>query len=121
MNRFEQKKIRLQRRKLRIKRKLQTSAERPRMCISRSNKHFRAQIVDDSKGHTLVAVSTLDKDFPAMKNRGNIAAAKELGKMVAEKAKKNGVSMVVFDRNGLLYHGKIKAFADAARESGLQF
>lgn len=121
MNSLEQKKIRLRRRKLRIKRKLQTSAERPRLCISRSNKHFRVQIIDDTKGVTLVAASTCDKAFPDMKNRGNSAAAKELGKLLAEKAKQSGITAVVFDRNGLLYHGKIKAFADAARESGLTF
>lgn len=91
------------------------------MCISRSNKHFRVQIIDDRAGVTLVAASTLDKEFPEMKNRGNITAAQALGKLIAEKAKQRGVTTIVFDRNGMLYHGKIKAFADAARESGLTF
>jgi large subunit ribosomal protein L18 len=79
------------------------------------------QVIDDVKCVTLVAMSSLAKDFPSMKSRVNIEAAKVLGKLVAEKAKAAGITKVTFDRNGLLYHGRVKAFADAAREHGLEF
>jgi len=91
------------------------------MCISRSNKNFYVQIIDDSKGHTLVSASTLEKDFPITNHRSNKAAAKELGKIIAQRAVAKNIKQVVFDRNGYLYHGKIKEFADAARENGLEF
>jgi len=121
MDKLSLKAKRLVRRKLRIKRKIRANKERPRLCISKSNTNFYAQIIDDHKGHTLVAMSTLSGEFPAMKNRGNIEAAKTLGEIFAKKAVSLGVTRVVFDRNGQLYHGKIKAFADAARENGLEF
>jgi large subunit ribosomal protein L18 len=79
------------------------------------------QIIDDVKKHTIIAYSSLAKDFPKMKSRVNIEAAKVLGKIVADKAKAQGITKVVFDRNGFLFHGRIKAFADSARENGLEF
>ncbi|MBN1531942.1 MAG: 50S ribosomal protein L18 [Spirochaetes bacterium] len=121
MNRNTLKQKRLQRRKLRIKRKLNPKKDRMRLCISRSNKSLYAQIIDDAKGTTEVGISTLSKDFAGLKVKNNKDAAKELGKAVAAKALERGIKIVVFDRNGFLYHGKIKAFADSARESGLQF
>jgi large subunit ribosomal protein L18 len=121
MNRLELKRKRHQRRRLRIRERIGTSPDRPRLCVYRSNKNFYAQIIDDSQGFTMVAASTLEKDFPAMKNRGNVAAAKILGKIIAERAQQKGITGVVFDRSGYLYHGKVKAFADAARENGLAF
>jgi large subunit ribosomal protein L18 len=120
MNKLAMQKKRTIRRRLRIKQKIKRS-ENPRLCLSRSNKNFYAQIIDDQKGHTLVALSTLSKDFSDLKNRGNIEAAKQLGKKVAEIALSKGIKSVVFDRNGYLYHGKVKAFADSARENGLEF
>ncbi len=121
MNRIELKKSRYNRRRLRIKRKIKSSSERLRLCISRSTKGFYCQIIDDSKGFTLISASTLEKSFPETKNKGNIKAAKSLGKIIAERALGKGMKQVVFDRNGYLYHGKIKAFADSARENGLEF
>ena len=122
MDKITLKKKRLVRRKLKIKNKLnQRNKEILRLCISKSNKSFYAQIIDDVKGQTVLAMSTLSKEFGALKNGGNIEAAKALGKAIAEKAAEKGIKNVVFDRNGNLYHGKIKAFADAARENGLEF
>ena len=121
MDKLALKKKRFTRRRIRVKKKIRKNSDIFRLCISRSNKNFYAQIIDDTKGHTLVALSSLSKDFPEIKNRGNIEAAKTLGKLVAEIAVKKGIKNVVFDRNGYLYHGKIKAFADAARENGLEF
>lgn len=95
--------------------------DRLRLCVSRSNKNIYAQIIDDSKKATEIGISTLSKEFSHLKNRSNIASAKELGKSIALKAKERGITKVVFDRNGFLYHGKIKAFAESARENGLQF
>ena len=92
-----------------------------RLCISKHTMNLYAQIIDDEKQNTLVAMSTLAKEFPAMKNKANKEAAKVLGKMLAEKAIKAGIKKVVFDRNGYKYHGKVKALADAARENGLEF
>lgn len=121
MNKASLKKIRTRKRKLRIKKSIIPKTDRPRLCISRSNKNFYAQIINDSEGKTLVGLSTQTADFKEMRNRGNSEAAKKLGKLIAGKAAEKGISEVVFDRNGYLYHGKIKAFADAARENGLKF
>lgn len=121
MDKLSLKKKRFERRRIRIKKKVRNNSEYLRLCISRSNKNFYAQIIDDSKSHTLVAISSLSKEFPDMKNTGNIEAAKALGKLLAEKAAAIGIKKVIFDRNGNLYHGKIKAFADSARENGLEF
>ena len=100
----------------RIRRKLSGTAERPRLNIYRSLNHIYAQVIDDQKGETLVSASSIK-----LKTGGNVAAAKEIGKTVAEKAVEKGIKKVVFDRGGYLYHGRIKALADAAREAGLEF
>jgi large subunit ribosomal protein L18 len=100
----------------RIRRKLSGTGERPRLNVYRSLNHIYAQVIDDQAGVTLVSASTIK-----MKTGGNVAAAKEIGKAVAEKAVEKGIKKVVFDRGGYLYHGRIKALADAAREAGLEF
>ena len=100
----------------RIRRKLAGTAERPRLNVYRSLNHIYAQVIDDQKGETLVSASTIK-----LKTGGNIASAKEIGKTVAELAVKQGIKKVVFDRGGYLYHGRVKALADAAREAGLDF
>ena len=102
----------------RIRRKLSGTGERPRLNVYRSLNHIYAQVIDDQKGETLVSASTLALK---LKTGGNIASAKEIGKAVAEAAVKQGIKKVVFDRGGYLYHGRIKALADAAREAGLEF
>jgi len=102
----------------RIREKLAGSTERPRLNVYRSLNHIYAQVIDDQKGETLAAVSTLALK---LKTGGNVAAAKEIGKAIAEKAMAKGIKKVVFDRGGFLYHGRIKALADAAREGGLEF
>ena len=93
---------------------------RPRLSIHRSGKHIYAQVIDDAAGKTIVAASTLEKDVRGT-NGSNIEAASSVGKRVAEAAKQAGVTQVVFDRGGFLYHGRVKALADAAREAGLEF
>jgi large subunit ribosomal protein L18 len=103
----------------RIRRKLQGSTERPRLAVFRSVAHIYAQIIDDSKGRTIVSASSVDKGNRT--NGGNLAAAKAIGKAVAEKAKQQGITKVVFDRGGYVYHGRVKALADAARAAGLEF
>jgi large subunit ribosomal protein L18 len=102
----------------RIRQKLSGTAVRPRLNVYRSLNHIYAQVIDDATGTTLASASTLAGKITA---GGNIAAAKEVGKLVAEKAIEKGVKKVVFDRGGYLYHGRIKALADAAREAGLDF
>ena len=94
----------------------------PRLSVHRSSKHIYAQIIDDQAGHTVAAASTLDADFKkASKSTANAAAAAAVGKIVAERAKKQGIGAVVFDRGGYIFHGRVKALADAAREAGLKF
>jgi large subunit ribosomal protein L18 len=102
----------------RIRAKLSGTGERPRLNVYRSLNHLYAQVIDDQNGETLVATSTLALK---LKTGGNVAAAKEIGKSIAEKAVEKGIKKVVFDRGGFLYHGRIKALADAAREAGLEF
>ncbi len=98
------------------------AAGRPRLCVFRSGRYIYAQVIDDLKGHTVAAASTLEKDVKsAIKNTSNTEAAAEVGKLIAERALKAGVTDVVFDRGGYRYHGRVKALADAARESGLAF
>ena len=104
---------------VRIRRRLKGSSERPRLAIFRSVAHIYAQVIDDSNGTTLVSASSTEKN--GVKTGGNVAAAKEIGKRVAERAKEKGIAKVVFDRGGYLYHGRVKALADAAREAGLEF
>lgn len=105
----------------RIRKNLTGSEARPRLCVFRSNKHIYAQIVDDSKGRTLVAASSVETEGKGEKGGGNIAAAKTVGKIVAQRAKDKGIQAVLFDRGGYIYHGRVKALADAAREAGLKF
>jgi large subunit ribosomal protein L18 len=106
----------------RLRSKLAGTAERPRMAVFRSLDHVYVQIIDDDKGHTLVSASTVEKAFAETKqSTGNIEAAKYVGKLVAERAKQNGIESVVFDRGGHIYLGKVKALAEAAREAGLKF
>jgi large subunit ribosomal protein L18 len=103
----------------RIRRKVAGSTARPRLAVFRSVKHIYAQVIDDSVGHTLAAASSAEKKD--VKSGGNVAGAKAVGKLLAERAKEKGVKSVVFDRGGYLYHGRVKALADAAREGGLEF
>jgi large subunit ribosomal protein L18 len=111
-----------QHRKERIRKKVEGTPERPRLTVFRSAKHIYAQIVDDTKGTTLVTVSTLSKDIRGDANdKAKTDAAKLIGTAVANACKTKGIAKVVFDRNGYLYHGRIKALADAAREAGLDF
>ena len=106
---------------IRIRKKLRGTTERPRLTVFRSTAHIYAQVIDDTKGVTLVAASSTEKAAAVKKGAGgNLAAAKEIGKRVAERAKENGINKMVFDRGGYLYHGRVKALADAAREAGLE-
>lgn len=111
------------RRKARVRRSIQARAYgKPRLSIFRSSKQIYAQIIDDAKGVTLVAASSLEKDKrESLKTGANIEAAKEIGKLIAERAKAAGVKDVVFDRGAYMYHGRVKALADGAREGGLSF
>lgn len=106
----------------RVRTRVEGTPERPRLAIYRSLDHIYAQIIDDRAGKTLVSASSVDGESKKnLKGGGNVAAAKVIGKLVAERAKAAGVSKVVFDRGGYKYHGRVKALADAAREAGLQF
>lgn len=107
-------------RKKRIRARLEGTVERPRLSVFRSNRHIYVQLVDDTKGHTLVAASSLEEELKD-KVGGTIEGAKTLGNLVAKRALAKNISQVVFDRSGYLYHGRIKAVADAAREGGLKF
>jgi large subunit ribosomal protein L18 len=109
-------------RKIRIRKKLSGTEERPRMCVYKSEKHIYVQIINDESATTLVAASTNDKELKGkIEKTWNIEAAKQVGKLVAERAKAKGISKIAFDRSGYKYHGRIKALADASRESGLEF
>ena len=108
-----------QRRHWRVRTRVTGTAERPRLAVFRSNKHITAQVIDDRAGHTLVAASSTEPGFEGA--GGNVDAAKKVGELVASRAKDAGVTTVVFDRGGNLYHGRIAALADAAREGGLEF
>ncbi len=104
----------------RIRLKVRGSEERPRLAVFRSLKHIYVQVIDDRRGHTLAAASSGEKKAP-VRGGGNLAGAKEIGKLIAERAKAKGITKVVFDRGGYLYHGRVKALADAARAAGLEF
>jgi large subunit ribosomal protein L18 len=122
MNREKAKAQRLQRRKWRVRKSVFGTPERPRLSVFRSDKHITCQIINDYEGKTLVAATTVDKDVRGeLANGGNIAAAKAVGRAIAERAKAAGITAVAFDRGGRLYHGRVKAVADAAREAGLKF
>jgi large subunit ribosomal protein L18 len=103
----------------RVRSKVSGTPERPRLNVFRSGKHIYAQVIDDTKGHTLCSASSVEKDFKSPGS--NKEAARKVGKMVAERAKDKGVGAVVFDRGGYIYHGRVKELADAAREGGLTF
>ncbi|MBE5827761.1 MAG: 50S ribosomal protein L18 [Butyrivibrio sp.] len=107
---------------MRIRNRFSGTAERPRLAVFRSNNHVYAQVIDDVAGKTLVSASTLEKDIKAeLKNTDDIEAATKVGDVVAKRALEKGIKAVVFDRGGYIYHGKVKALADAAREAGLEF
>ena len=107
---------------MRIRNRFSGTAERPRLAVFRSNNHVYAQVIDDVNGTTLVSASTLEKDIKAeLKNTDDIEAATKVGDVVAKRALEKGIKTVVFDRAGYIYHGKVKALADAAREAGLVF
>jgi large subunit ribosomal protein L18 len=112
-----------QRRAARVRRQIKKVAgERPRLSVYRSSKNIYAQIIDDSNGHTVAAASTLEKDLRGgLKTGADVAAAAAIGKLIAERAVKAGIKAVVFDRGPYIYHGRVKALADAAREGGLDF
>ncbi len=123
MERLELKKVRRQRRKYRIRKKIVGTNDVPRLSVYRSLKHIYAQIIDDERGNTLVACSTMDKEVSeAIKDRiRKVEQAKLVGKILAKRALEKGIKRIAFDRNGFLYHGRIRALADSARENGLVF
>ena len=110
-----------QKRHRRVRKRVDGTPERPRLNVYRSLAHIYAQVIDDGRGHTLAAASSVDAALRGDKNGGNIEGARTVGRLIAERAKAAGVEKVVFDRGGYLYHGRIKALADAAREGGLDF
>ena len=109
----------------RIRKKLAGTPERPRLNVYRSENHIYAQVIDDAKGATLVSATSVEKGKGTKGEKrptgGNVSSAKEVGKLIAERAKEKGIKKIVFDRGGYLYHGRVKALADAAREAGLDF
>jgi len=110
------------RRKKRFLTKIRGTAERPRLCVFRSNKHIFAQIIDDERSTTLVAASTLSREIAgSLGNTGTVAAARAVGELLGRKARDQQIDKIVFDRNGFIYHGRVQALADAAREAGLDF
>jgi large subunit ribosomal protein L18 len=114
----------IDRRKLRharVRKKVFGTPDRPRLCVYKSLKYIYAQIIDDTKGHTLVSATSLEKEFSDLKSRDTIAAAKRVGEVIAKRALEKGIKRVVFDRSGYLYHGRVAALADAARAAGLEF
>lgn len=117
----DRKKIRVKKH-YRMRRHIVGSQDRSRLCVFRSNLHMYAQIIDDTKGCTLVAASTVDPDVKSqIKKTDNVEAATVVGTVLAKRAVEKGIEKVIFDRGGFLYHGKVKALAEAAREAGLQF
>ncbi len=109
-------------RHLRVRKKISGTTIRPRLSVFRSTKHVYAQIIDDTNGSTLVSASSMDKELKdQINNGGNVEAARQVGLLIAKRAKEKGIDQVVFDRGGYLYHGRVQALADAAREEGLDF
>lgn len=122
MKKLQKKQAGLRRRHTRVRGKVSGTPERPRLCITRSNSNIYAQVIDDVAGKTLCAVSTLAPEFKATgKNGANVEGAAVIGELIGKKATAAGITEVVFDRGGNLYHGRIKAVADGAREAGLKF
>jgi large subunit ribosomal protein L18 len=117
-----QKKAELRRRRhVRVRKKVVGTPERPRLAVFRSNAHIAAQVIDDSTGRTLASAASVEKDVRSAGGTGNKSAASTVGKLLAARARDAGVTRVVFDRGGFLYHGRVAALADAAREAGLEF
>lgn len=110
-----------QRRHVRIRRRVKGTAERPRLAVYRSNNHIYAQVIDDYKHHTLASASTVEADIKGDEGGSNKDASSKVGKLIAERSLAKGVKQVVFDRGGKLYHGRVAALAEAAREAGLDF
>lgn len=121
MAKTNQKTVARQKRIKRIRKKISGTAERPRLCVFKSAKHVYAQLVDDVSGNTLLSMSTLNKEFRESGDKGKTAKAHQVGKLLAEKAKGKGVVKVVFDRGGYIFHGRVKALSEGAREGGLTF
>ena len=119
MNKQKAKRAGLKRRERRVRAKIFGTAERPRLSVHRTNAHIYAQVIDDVAGNTLISASTVEKGFEG--NGSNIEAAKKIGALVAERALKKGIEEVVFDRGGYIYHGRVQALAEGAREAGLKF
>jgi large subunit ribosomal protein L18 len=119
MDRIKQKQSKRLQRKKHVRKKIAGTSERPRLTVFKSNKNFSIQVVDDIKGHTLVSASTLEKELAAIKT--NVEGGSQLGKVIGERMKAAGISTIVFDRNGYMYHGVVKAIAEAARAEGIQF
>ncbi|HHP50889.1 MAG TPA: 50S ribosomal protein L18 [Moorella mulderi] len=121
----ESRKERWRRRHLRVRKRIMGTPERPRLCVYKSLKHIYAQIIDDTRGVTLVSASTLDPEFRAQwngsKSCANKEAAREVGRLVGKRALARGIQKVVFDRGGTIYHGRVAAVAEGAREAGLEF
>lgn len=110
-----------QRRQRRVRKKVSGTPERPRLAVFRSNRHITAQVIDDTKGRTVAAASSLEADIRSGGSTGSVAAASKVGALIADRAKAAGVDAVVFDRGGNRYHGRVAALAEAAREAGLDF
>ena len=121
MAKTDRKVVARQKRIKRIRKKITGTSDKPRMRVYKSAKHFYAQVIDDSKGHTLVSMSSLDKAIEGEEIKGKCALANKVGKLLAEKAKASGIEKVILDRGGYIYHGRIKAFSEGAREGGLVF
>lgn len=122
MDRSKEKYIARHRRKKRVRKKITGTSQRPRLAVFRSLRHIYAQIIDDEAGNTLTEASTLSPELKDnIPTQGNISAAKQVGALIARRAKEHQIESVIFDRGGNLYHGRIKALADAAREEGLRF
>ena len=118
----KEKERRRRRRHWRVRGQVFGTPQRPRLCVFRSHKHIGAQLVDDTRGHTLLTVSTLSAALrPSLRHGGNIPAAQALGTLLAQQARERGISRVTFDRAGYKYHGRVKALAEAARGGGLEF
>ncbi len=112
----------IERRHCRVRRKVFGTAERPRLAVFRSNQHIYAQVIDDTQHHTLVAASTVDTTLKSeLKSKATCDASSAVGKLIAQRALEKGITKVVFDRGGNIYHGRVKALAEAAREAGLDF
>ena len=121
INKIDKNEIR-KRKHLRVRKSVSGTTERPGLCVFKSNSHIYAQIIDDTECKTIAAASSLDKDVKAsVSNGSNIDAAKEVGKLIAQRAQDKKITEVVFDRGGYIYHGRVAALAEAAREAGLQF